>query len=240
MDNQPNTPRPPMQEEPPLQQTPEMLNQQPPQPPVQEPTPPEQASEPSKKNKKWLIAVIIVAVIIIGLIIASIVYWATALNTLNDVLEEQDEITQMMDEYRIEDVDGLMYAYETKSALDCSYIITQDGESYDIIEQANEGWQSHKTTAVSVDGTATILMITGDAVYSWGYDIGGEEFANKISWEKFNESQGSELLKQFDAEQAIIDAKDTITSLVCYATDSGADYSIPEREWVDVSSSFEV
>lgn len=235
MDNKPNLPEPPATEEPPLQQTPNMANQPlpPSKPPIQEPTPPPQPIQEPPKKRKWIIALVIIVVLAVVLIVSGIIYWFTVMNTINHI-DEQEETAQMMEEHRINNVDELVYAYETKRPLDCSYSVVLDGDAYDINEQANSGWLSHKFIAIGNDSATTILTIEGDAVYSWGYTHDGEEFALRMSWEKLIENISSEEAKQFNTEEAIVGAKDSIQSLSCLAIDSNADYSIPERDWLSV------
>lgn len=241
MDNKPNLPEPPATEEPPLQQTPDMANQQPPKIPEPESIPPERpAEEPPKKKKTWLIVLIIVAGVVVLSMIGGIIYWVAVLNTINDAIDEQAEITQMLNEQQIASVDELMEAYSAKSELNCSYAITMQDGTYDVSEQANAGWQAHKVITIGTDTMTTTLALSGDAVYSWGYTSGNEEYAIKMPWDKISELQDSALSNRFNTEQSIKEAKDSIGGLVCYAIDINADYSVPAKEWADASAMLNV
>lgn len=242
MDNRPNLPEPPATEEPPLQQTPDMLNQaanhssKPPEP-MSEPIQikqPEPAAKPLFRKKWPIVLLIIVAAMVVVSIVAGIVYWVTVLSPIDNILDEQNEHSQMMEQYRIETVDELMEAYQSKSALDCNFSVTLGDESFDINEQADSGWQYHKTTAVGNDSTAIVLAINGDMIYTWGYSFDGEEYANRILWDQLVEVQDDEVNRWLNSSLIIEDAKNSITGLVCVATSAGADFSIPEKTWVDV------
>lgn len=245
MDNQPNN----LGEEPPMQQTPDMLNQQQPQQP-QEPqpaqpqtphdidaTPPERPPEgvPKKKKTGLIVLVVIIVLIILGIIVGT-VHWFAVLRDVNEVLDEQNGTTQIVDEHGISNVDELMAAYETNSALNCNYVITMEGETFDVSEQANDGWQAHKITTIGIDSSTTTLVLDSDTVYSWGWTSGSKEFAIKMSWDKLVEIQDSELAEQFNTEQAITDSKDSISGLICYAIDPAEDFSVPTKEWTDVTA----
>lgn len=243
MENKPNLPDPITPEEPPLQQTPDMLNQK----PTQEYKMPEERTLEKEnqqvmqakrsdfsKRKTWIIVVMIIAGLVIASVIAGLVYWTTVLTPINDAIEEQNTLSQTMDSHRIEDTDELVSAYQSESALDCSYSVAIDGEIFDIIEEADNSWKAHKVTAISDDTMMTVLAIKNDAAYLWGYTAGGEDLAVKASWDNFLSNQPASSFWLFDATRLITDAKDTIQNLSCVAINPEADFTLPAKSWTDL------
>ncbi|MDL2328045.1 hypothetical protein LJC64_05305 [Ruminococcaceae bacterium OttesenSCG-928-A11] len=251
MDNRPILPEPPATEEPPLQQTPDMLNQQPAQPqqlqqpqplpsqpqqPIQtqniDPTPPERPPEINPSNKKTgLIVLIAIVALLVTAIIIGAIYWFSVLNEANKAIDDQNGSGQTTDS--IISVDGLMSAYESKKELNCNYNIDIDGKVYEVSEQADSDWNSHRITVIGDDSVNTTLMINEDAVYSWGYVTGGDEFAVKMPWGSYQTAQTNDLPDTIYTERFIIDNKNVLYNLVCSAIDDGVDYQIPERDWVN-------
>lgn len=256
MDKQPILPESPTAEEPPLQQTPEMLNQQPQQEqqPVQpqeqplqpqeqplqpqdphhvDPTPPERPPEMVPERKTGLIILISIIALVVIAIVAGAIYWFTVLGDVNRTIDEQGDGSENVSTYITNEYE-LIAAYDAETRLDCSYNIDMDGGSYEVSEQADSGWRYHKITIVGDESVVTTLEVKDDAVYTWGYLTAGDEFAFKMPWNEYTKTKNSDLSDSFITDSQIIENRDSLTNLVCLIESENEDYKIPERDWVNV------
>ncbi len=127
--------------------------------------------------------------------------------------------------------DELVAAIENRQAIDCSYNMEMDGSPAEVIYQIAAGGEKHRVR-LSYDGQLmNALHIENDAIYIWG-EVMGQETAMKLDWATMQELD-PEAVENFDPTSDVINGKETIKDLVCQ-NPSGADFAVPEQEWLDL------
>ena len=115
----------------------------------------------------------------------------------------------------------LQKAITNKEAINCK--ITNDSEEGEMNIQANDGWTKFKMSGNTEGTEVNTLMIEGDAGYMWTDGMAIKNKYNSTAMDEFTEEMGGES----EDEEGIV---------VKCSNPSGNDFSVPDKDWMDLSA----